>query len=63
MYGSMEQNVIDQQRQADALDDMQSVDGGAGSAGRPKILVDDPQFLIEQGVMKQDTEEFLRFKR
>lgn len=62
VYNQLDANVLDQQRQAAELDDMQSVDNDLRD--RPtKFLSDDPQFVIEQGVMKQDTEEFQRFKR
>lgn len=54
----MEGNILDQQRQE--LEDMHSID----DVREPqKFLSDDAQFVIEQGVMKQDTEEFQRFKR
>lgn len=41
---------------------MQSVDNDTRDGAR-RFLGDDLQFVIEQGVMKQDTEEFQRFKR
>ena len=41
---------------------MQSVDNDNRERSQ-KFLSDDLQFVIEQGVMKQDTEEFQRFKR
>ena len=62
VYNQLDPNVLDQHRQVAELDDMQSVDND--NRERPqKFLSDDPQFVIEQGVMKQDTEEFQRFKR
>jgi hypothetical protein len=54
VYNQLDSNVLDQHRE---LDDMQSVDNDHREGVR-KFLGDDLQFVIEQGVMKQDTEEF-----
>lgn len=62
VYNQHDPNVLDQQRTGE-LDDMHSVDIEDGGVRTTKFLSDDPQFVIEQGVMKQETEEFQRFKR